>query len=134
VSRIVVTGLGLVTSVGNDLASSWEAICQGKSGVAEIDGYDTSRYRVYFGGQVKNFDPSPYMDRKEIRRADPYEQLAIATSKQALEQAGLEITEETPAILAYILAVVLEACGHYTTDSKSSLKEARIVSAHSWLT
>ncbi len=93
-SRIVVTGLGLVTSVGNDLASSWEAICQGKSGVAEIDGYDTSRYRVYFGGQIKNFDPSPYMDRKEIRRADPYEQLAIATSKQALEQAGLEITEE----------------------------------------
>jgi 3-oxoacyl-[acyl-carrier-protein] synthase II len=94
VSRIVVTGLGLLTSVGYDVASSWEALCQGKSGVAEIDSYDTSRYRVYFGAQIKNFDPSPYMDRKEIRRADPYEHMAIATSKQALEQAGLQITEK----------------------------------------
>jgi 3-oxoacyl-[acyl-carrier-protein] synthase II len=94
VSRIVVTGLGLVTSVGYDVASSWEALCQGKSGVAEIESYDTSRYRVYFGAQINNFDPSPYMDRKEIRRADPYEHMAIATSKQALEQAGLQITEK----------------------------------------
>ena len=93
-SRIVVTGLGLVTSVGNELASSWEALCQGKSGVGEIDSYDTSRHRVHFGAQIKNFDPSFYMDRKEIRRNDPYEHLAIATSKQALEQAGLKITEE----------------------------------------
>ena len=93
-SRIVVTGLGLVTSLGNDVASSWEALCQGKSGVGEIDSYDTSRHRVHFGAQVRNFDPSFYMDRKEIRRNDPYEHLAIATSKQALERAGLKITEE----------------------------------------
>jgi 3-oxoacyl-[acyl-carrier-protein] synthase II len=94
VSRIVVTGLGLITSLGNDLASSWEALCQGKSGVAEINSYDTSRHRVHFGAEIKNFDPSLYMDRKEERRTDPYERLAIATSKQALEQAGLQITEE----------------------------------------
>ncbi len=93
-SRIVVTGLGLITSLGNDLASSWEALCQGKSGVAEINSYDTSRHRVHFGAEIKNFDPSLYMDRKEERRTDPYERLAIATSKQALEQAGLQITEE----------------------------------------
>jgi 3-oxoacyl-[acyl-carrier-protein] synthase II len=94
VSRIVVTGLGLITSVGNEMASSWEALCQGKSGVAEIKSYDTSQHRVHFGAEIKNFDPSLFMDRKEVRRADPYEQLAIATSKQALEQAGLKITEE----------------------------------------
>jgi 3-oxoacyl-[acyl-carrier-protein] synthase II len=94
VSRIVVTGLGLITSVGNDVATSWEALCQGKSGVAEIDSYDTSRHRVHFGAEVKNFDPALYMDRKEVRRTDPYERLAIATSKQALEQAGFQITEE----------------------------------------
>src|SRR5437868_5547148 len=93
-TRVVVTGLGLVTSLGNDLATSWEALCQGKSGVAEITGYDHSKYRVHFGAQVRNFDPSPYMDRKEIRRNDPYEQLAIATTKQALAQAGLQITDE----------------------------------------
>ena len=93
-SRVVVTGLGMVTSLGNDLTSTWEALCQGKSGVGEIEGYDINQYRVHFGGQIKNFDPSPYMDRKEIRRNDPYEQLAIATTKQALTQAGLQITDE----------------------------------------
>ena len=93
-SRVVVTGLGLVTSLGNDLASTWEALCQGKSGISEITGYDTSRHRVHFGGEIRNFDPTPYMDRKEIRRNDPYEQLAIAASKQALAQARLQITDE----------------------------------------
>jgi 3-oxoacyl-[acyl-carrier-protein] synthase II len=93
-SRVVVTGLGLITALGNDLATTWEALCQGKSGVGEITGYDTSRHRVHFGAEVNRFDPSPYMDRKEIRRNDPYEQLAIATAKQALAQSGLQITDE----------------------------------------
>ena len=93
-SRVVVTGMGLVTSLGNDLATTWEALCHGKSGVSEIEGYDLSQYRVHFAAQVKNFDPLPYLDRKEVRRNDPYEQLAIATTKQALAQSGLQITEE----------------------------------------
>lgn len=93
-SRVVVTGMGLVTSLGNDLASSWEALCQGKSGVGEITSYDTSRHRVHFAAQIKDFDPTPYMDRKEARRNDPYEQLAIATSKQALAHANLTITPD----------------------------------------
>ncbi len=93
-SRVVVTGLGLVTSLGNDLASSWEALCQGRSGISEITAYDTSQHRIHFGGQIKDFDPALYMDRKEIRRNDPYEQLAIATSKQALAHAHLQITDD----------------------------------------
>lgn len=93
-TRVVVTGMGLITSVGHDVASTWEALCQGKSGVAEIEGYDISRHRVHFAAQVKNFDPSPYMDRKDVRRNDPYEQIAVAATKQALEQAGLKITDE----------------------------------------
>ncbi|HLG60615.1 MAG TPA: beta-ketoacyl-ACP synthase II [Ktedonosporobacter sp.] len=93
-SRVVVTGLGLVTSLGNDLATTWEALCQGKSGVNEITSYDTSQYRVHFGAQIKDFDPALYMDPKEIRRNDPYEHLAIATTKQALQQANLQITDD----------------------------------------
>src|ERR1700751_144952 len=93
-SRVVVTGLGLVTSLGNDLASNWEALCQGKSGISEITAYDTSQHRVHFGGQIKNFDPTPYMDRKDVRRNDPYEQIAIATARQALAHADLKITDE----------------------------------------
>jgi 3-oxoacyl-[acyl-carrier-protein] synthase II len=93
-SRVVVTGLGLVSSLGNDLASSWEALCQGKSGVGEITAYDSSQFRVHFGAEVKNFDPTLYMDRKEARRNDPYEQLAIASTKQALAHAKLQITDD----------------------------------------
>lgn len=93
-TRVVVTGMGLITSVGTDLASTWEALCQGKSGVAEIEGYDISRHRVHFAAQVKNFDASPYMDRKDVRRNDPYEQIAVAATKQAIDQAGLKITDE----------------------------------------
>ncbi len=91
-SRVVVTGLGLVTSLGNDLESSWEGLVQGRSGIGPITAYDTSQHRVHFGGQIKDFDPGQYMDRKDIRRNDPYEQLAIATSKQALAHANLQIT------------------------------------------
>lgn len=93
-SRVVVTGLGLITSLGNDLATNWEALTQGKSGVGPITAYDTTDFRVHFAAEIKNFDPTLYMERKEARRNDPYEQLAIATTKQALAQADLHITEE----------------------------------------
>lgn len=92
-SRVVVTGMGLITSLGNDLASSWEGLIQGRSGVGEITGFDTSQHRVHFAAEVKNFDPTRYMDRKEVRRNDPFEQMSIATSKQALEHAQLAITD-----------------------------------------
>src|SRR5213080_3714191 len=93
-SRVVVTGLGLVTSLGNDVTSTWKALCEGRSGVGPITCYDTSRFRVHFGAEIKNFEPALYMERKEIRRTDPYEQFAIATAKQALAQSGLQITAE----------------------------------------
>ena len=93
-SRVVVTGLGLVTSLGNDVASTWKALCEGVSGVEPITSYDTSRFRVHFGGEIKNFDPALYMERKEIRRNDPFAHYAVAATRQALAQAGLQITDE----------------------------------------
>ncbi len=93
-SRVVITGMGLLTPVGNNVSATWEALCQGKSGVGPITLFDTSRFRVHFGAEVKNFDPSYYMDRKEIRRTDAFEHFAIAAAKQALAQSGLQITEE----------------------------------------
>ncbi len=93
-SRVVVTGLGLVTSLGNDVTSTWKALCEGRSGVGPITSYDTSRFRVHFGAEIKNFDPAIYMERKEIRRYDPYAHYAVAATKQALAQSGLQITDE----------------------------------------
>jgi 3-oxoacyl-[acyl-carrier-protein] synthase II len=93
-SRVVVTGLGLLTAVGNDVPSTWQALCEGKSGVGPITSYDSSRFRVHFGAEIQHFDPSLYMERKEVRYTDRYEQYAIAAAKQALAHAGLQITEE----------------------------------------
>jgi 3-oxoacyl-[acyl-carrier-protein] synthase II len=93
-SRVAITGMGLITSLGNDLAASWEGIYRGKSGISEITTFDTSQHRVRIGGQVKSFDPSLYLNCKDIRRNDPYEHLAIGASMQALAQSCLKITEE----------------------------------------
>ena len=93
-TRVVVTGLGLITPVGNDVETSWKALCAGRSGVGPITSYDTGPHRVKFGGEIKGFDPTQYMDRKEARRNDPYEQIALAATKQALTQAKLQITDD----------------------------------------
>ena len=111
-SRVVVTGLGLITALGNDVASSWEALCQGKSGVGEITSYDTSRHRIHFGAELRNFNPSLYLDRKEVRRTDPYQQLSIAAAKQALTQSNLQITEE---VADYVGAYIGSGIGGLTT-------------------
>jgi 3-oxoacyl-[acyl-carrier-protein] synthase II len=92
--RVVITGIGLITSLGHTVEETWEALCQGRSGIGPISNFDASEYPVKFAGEVRNFDPSLYLERKEIRRNDPFTHLAVAASKQALEQAQLSITEQ----------------------------------------
>src|ERR671911_1947334 len=88
--RVVVTGLGLVTPVGNDVESTWQGLLAGKSGAAPITKFDASNQRVRFACEVKGFDPLQYIDRKEARRYDLFAQLALAAAHQAVTQAGLE--------------------------------------------
>jgi 3-oxoacyl-[acyl-carrier-protein] synthase II len=88
--RVVVTGLGLVTPVGNDVESTWHALLDGKPGAASITKFDASNQRVRFACEVKGFDPLQYIDRKEARRYDLFAQLALAAAHQAITQAGLE--------------------------------------------
>jgi 3-oxoacyl-[acyl-carrier-protein] synthase II len=92
--RVVVTGMGMVTSLGHTLEETWEALCQGRSGIGPISSFDASEYLVRFAGEVRDFDASQYMERKEIRRNDPFTHLAVAASRQALAQASLEITDQ----------------------------------------
>jgi 3-oxoacyl-[acyl-carrier-protein] synthase II len=87
--RVVVTGLGAITPVGNDVATTWRAILDGCSGAAHITKFDYSNFPVTFACEVKGFDPSTYMDRKEARRADPYTQYAVGAAVQAMTDAGL---------------------------------------------
>lgn len=92
--RVVITGMGMVTALGHTVEETWEALCEGRSGIGPIQSFDTSEHLVRFAGEVRDFDPSPYMERKEIRRNDPFTHLAVAASRQALTQAGLTITSE----------------------------------------
>jgi 3-oxoacyl-[acyl-carrier-protein] synthase II len=89
--RVGITGIGLVTPVGNDTAAAWEALLAGRSGIAPITRFDTSRHGVTFAGEVKGFDPLQYLDRKEARRADRFIHFAVAGAKQAVADAGLDI-------------------------------------------
>jgi 3-oxoacyl-[acyl-carrier-protein] synthase II len=88
--RVVVTGLGLVTPVGNDVESTWSALLAGTPGAAPIKKFDPSALSVRFACEVKGFDPLQYMDKKEARRYDLFAQFALAASHQAVTQAGLE--------------------------------------------
>ena len=90
-TRVVITGIGLVTPVGNDTKTTWEAIRAGRSGIGPVTHFDTSRHEVHFAGEVKDFDPLVYMERKEARRADRFVQYAVAASQQAVDDAQLDI-------------------------------------------
>ena len=87
--RVVVTGLGCVTPVGNDVSATWEALLAGKSGAALITQFDASPLEVRFACELKGFDATRYMDRKEIKRSDWYTQYAVAAAKQAMTDSGL---------------------------------------------
>src|SRR5258708_28104873 len=90
-NRVGITGIGLVTPVGNDTASSWKALTAGQSGIAPISLFDASRHDVRIAGEVKDFDPLRSMDRKDARRNDRFQQLAIAASRDAIADPKLDI-------------------------------------------
>ena len=89
--RVVVTGMGAVTPVGLDVASTWDAVVHGRSGISLVERFDTSDLDVKIGGEVKNFDPTTYMDRKEARRMDRFLHLGIVAAQEAMRDAELKI-------------------------------------------
>ncbi|WP_080874986.1 beta-ketoacyl-ACP synthase II [Oceanobacillus timonensis] len=92
--RVVITGLGAVTPVGNDVATMWESIRNGKSGIDFVTKVDKELFTAKAAAEVKDFDPNAYMDKKDARKMDPFTQFAVAAAKMAVEDAKLEITEE----------------------------------------
>lgn len=86
--RVVVTGFGCLTPVGNDVATTWRSLLAGKSGAGPITKFDPAKFPVRFAAEVKGFDPVVFMDRKEAKRADAYTQYAVAAAVQAMQDAG----------------------------------------------
>src|SRR5258706_6527283 len=92
--RVVVTGIGLITPLGATVDKSWAGLTAGKSGIGKISRFDASDLETRIAGEVHDFDPLEYMERKEVKRADRFAQFAVATAGQALKDAKLEITKD----------------------------------------
>lgn len=94
--RVVITGTGVISPVGNDTESFWTSLINGQSGIAPLENVNLEGQEVSVGAQVKNFDPLKYMDRKEARRMDKYTQFALAAADEAMKSSGLDISAMDP--------------------------------------
>lgn len=92
--RVVITGLGCVTALAESADKLFAALCEGKSGISTIESFDTGAYPVKFGGEIRNFDVTKYVDRRESKRMDRFTQYAMAAAKQAVEDSGLDFSNE----------------------------------------
>lgn len=92
--RVVITGMGVISPLGNELESFWSALVRGESGIRRITRFDASEFRTQIAGEVLDFDPTLYMDRKEARRMDRFTQFALGAAALAIEDAGLDLDRE----------------------------------------
>jgi 3-oxoacyl-[acyl-carrier-protein] synthase II len=95
--RVVVTGLGIVSPVGNNVADAWSNICAGNSGIGPINNFDVSEFPVRFGGEVRDFDATTYINSKDARRMGAFIHYGIAAASQAIRDSGIEITPDNAA-------------------------------------
>ena len=93
--RVVVTGLGLITPVGIGVIETWDNIVAGTSGITAISKFDTTNFSSKIAGEVKNFNPLKYLNAKEARRMDTFIQYGLAAGKEAIEDSGFTINDET---------------------------------------
>jgi 3-oxoacyl-[acyl-carrier-protein] synthase II len=100
--RVVITGLGAVTPLGGDVESTWDGLVAGRSGAGEITQFDSSDYAVHFACEVKDFDATQYIDRKQARRMDRFAHLIVAAARQAEADSGISIESESDRIGAAI--------------------------------
>ena len=89
--RVVITGMGLVTALGESLPVFWENICAGRSGIKKIEGFDTTAYPVRIGGEICHFDPTNYIDKREAKRIDRFALFALASAISAVKDSGLDM-------------------------------------------
>lgn len=94
--RVVITGLGAITPIGNHVKAFWENLLAGKSGAATITKFDASRFRTQFACEIKDYDPSQYLDKNDLRKTDPFTQYALIAAQQAVDDAGIDFAAMNP--------------------------------------
>ncbi len=100
--RVVITGLGMVSPLGNDVESSWQSLTAGDSGAAEITSFDHADFGVHFACELKEFDPAQWIDRKKARRMDRFAQMILAAARQAEQDSGIDVQAEPERVGASI--------------------------------
>src|SRR5665647_2672464 len=100
--RVVVTGMGTVCPLGNDADTAWRRLVAGESGIGVITRFDASGVDSRIAGEVKEFDPEDFIDRRAARRMDPYSHYAVAAARQAVDDAGLDVAAQAEDIGAVV--------------------------------
>ena len=128
--RVVVTGMGAVTPIGNNVKDFWENVKKGTVGIGPITKFDTTDYKAHLAAEVKDFDPTIAMDKKSARRMEDFAQYAVVAAKEALEDSGLDMEKEDPfmdqvhlGFCPFMVDDVLKHCG----NSGFSLCKIRIL-------
>ena len=116
--RVVVTGLGAVTPLGNTYEETWENMLKGVSGADTIKSFDTSLFKTHFACEVKDFDPNQFIDRKEARKMDRYTQLAMASAIQAVDNSGMDLEKEDKDRIGVIYGVGIGGINSFETEVK----------------
>lgn len=116
--RVVVTGLGLVTSVGHDVASTWESILAGRSGAAPITAFDVAKYSTTFSASVRNFDTDPYIPAKDARKMDSFVQYGMAAGMQAFDESGLVVGEDNAHRIGAVIGSGIGGIGQIEKNSE----------------
>ena len=114
--RVVITGLGTVTSLGLDTQTMWRALCEGKSGVAPITGFDATRFETRIASEVKNFDPGQWMDPREARRMERFCWFGIASAEEAVKDAGLDFSKEDLTMAGTVIGSGIGGIGEMETQ------------------
>ncbi|MFQ6084160.1 MAG: beta-ketoacyl-ACP synthase II [Candidatus Aminicenantia bacterium] len=121
--RVVITGLGLVTPIGIGIEENWKKLLEGKSGIGLITKFDSTEYTSKIAGEVKNFDPLDFIDKKEVKRMDPFIQYALAAAQLAVEDAGLNITSQIAERVGVYIGSGIGGLGSIEETHKDLLKK-----------
>jgi len=121
--RVVITGMGTVNSLGCDVSTYWDALCAGRSGISTIEQFDTSAFKVHFGGGVKNFDPETMLLGENPRRLDRFAQFALGAAAQAVKDSGIDFGKEDPYRCGVILGSGIGGLNEFESQHKRYVLE-----------
>jgi 3-oxoacyl-[acyl-carrier-protein] synthase II len=121
--RVVITGMGTVNSLASELKQFWNGLCSGKNGVSNIEQFDTSAFKVHFGGEVKNWNPEPKIEARAARRLDRFAQFALAAAIDAVADSGLNFSKEDPFRCGTIIGSGIGGLNEFEEQHRRYLKD-----------